>query len=152
MKEYNFLMKAIICVVIGIILIPLLINLGVLLCNFIPSAGTNGDWFSFYGSFLGGVIGGSITLVGIYISIKSINKNVKPLVIPLSTTFFAYVNSDSISISNEKFNSEDEIHYEPAIYILIKAINVGSETAINLMITWNLQDNKYTKIYLSNGL
>ena len=59
-----------------IILAPVIVNYW-FSNNGIPEKATNDGWASFFGSFLGGVVGGGATLVGVILTIEQNNKEQK---------------------------------------------------------------------------
>ncbi|MBE6087354.1 MAG: hypothetical protein E7206_04740 [Clostridium beijerinckii] len=126
------------------ILIPICVNWGLMLGDFIPSSGSNGEWLSFYGSYFGGTIGGIATLGAVFFAIKSTRDNARPLIMPVSTNLFGYIFKDgSIKILDE--HKEDfDIFDTMSTFITnhISAVNAGLETALNIKIIWDKAENK----------
>lgn len=70
-------MKKIICfIILGIIVLPIIINYVLMLpapFNF-PIIGSNVDWLSFWGTYIGGIIGASVSFLILYLTLLH-NKN-----------------------------------------------------------------------------
>ncbi|MBB6218159.1 hypothetical protein HNQ80_004299 [Anaerosolibacter carboniphilus] len=107
MKREKFMLPML--MILLILIMPLIVNILMLFST--PLAKGNIDaWISFYGSYLGGVIGGIATIFGIYLTLKySKEKDIddkRRLTLP-------YI---SIIEYNSRANAKNEITYE-AIYI-----------------------------------
>ena len=70
-------MKKIICfIILGIIVLPIIINYVLMLpvpFNF-PIIGSNVDWLSYWGTYIGGIIGASASFLILYLTLLH-NKN-----------------------------------------------------------------------------
>lgn len=101
------------------------------LCLFIPipSNADNNSWLVFWGSVLGAIIGGIVTLWGLNVTIKSTYLNVKPLLRPVRTDFYVYLKDENMTMTdknivvrvNEYFEKEEINFFELDEYMLEEA-------------------------------
>lgn len=149
------------CVCIGLLIcvgIPSVINI-IMSFNIIPSIGTeNAEWLGFWGSFLGGIIGGLATLIGVLLTLKKMEKeeNEKkrgeaPFLIPLRKDLTIYIdNKDKMHYFHNKFikNNADELFKEYEL-ININLINSGKNCALSIGGSWRAPEGEILQDYLS---
>lgn len=111
--------------IVLIIAMPILINLMCL----IPTGITvnNNDWIGFWGSYIGSIIGGIVTLVGVKATIDS-SKNqqdatyktlYRPILILNSDTIYRNLSYDELTFGFTNFQIQNETQY-PAIEVKVK--------------------------------
>lgn len=86
--------------VIGIIIMPILINYLIINNNFFSKAGNDG-WASFWGSYLGAIFSGIITLIVMYVTIIDGRKNTKKAI---DFNRYMQFRNEKIALTNEIAN------------------------------------------------
>ena len=141
-------------IILGVIICmasPILINI-ILSFNWLPSIGTSSsDWLGFWGSFLGSIIGGLATLVGVLMTIWKMqedkeeeNRKKEPFLVPLKKYFnIAWdFNKDRYYLHDKLFDKES-LNNKNSVLVYFDIINLGEEHAFNVSISWmppNLED------------
>jgi hypothetical protein len=115
-----------------------------------PSLADNNAWLQFYGSVIGAVIGGTVTLWGIEYTIKSTIMNVKPVIRPVKTYFYVYSdkNSNGMTITEKKLNEAIKEYFEKQeidleelnIFMVIEAYSIVKEKHIGTK--WDIELSK----------
>lgn len=161
MKKLSRYFIIIVIILAITISIPIIINKALYLP--IKTNTTNdSDWLAFWGSFLGGIFGGFATLIGVLYTIKKNDKDKEkeekkklPFVVPLQKNLLVYrdVRNEQCYLSNEG-KDENQFEYE---LIYFDLINLASEHAFNISLTWNapklqeinkfLNENKIKNIF-----
>lgn len=139
-------------------LIPVSINI-LLSFNVVPSSDTSsGDWLGFWGSFLGSIIGGGATLIGVLLTLDKMEDDKQamyndkkreeekkyPFLVPLKKTFTAY-GFGTYQFTNK--TTIEEIYSEDPI--LLELINIGEEHALNNTLQWQYCNAKDLYDYLT---
>lgn len=130
-KHKKLCIGIVILVCIGI---PAFINI-VMSLNLIPSIDTgNAEWLGFWGSFLGGIVGGIATLIGIVYTMKTFFYDKKPVLIPLKKEFYIYINNEKkVELASNLIIESEEVSIKP---IEFDIINVGRGAALDVEIRW----------------
>jgi hypothetical protein len=135
-KKIKYLLMIIGTLLISI-LIPLIVNRVIINNNF-HSKASNDGWISFYGSYLGGILGGFGTLVGVLITLRETRKeNIKPfLVLDFDESPKEIYSSEKYSEINRNGNVMN-FYQIPSISELfdINIRNTGKGYAKNIQIT-----------------
>lgn len=140
-KKYQFGIIVGVAFITITLIIPYVIN-KVMYLPIKTNSTSDSDWLAFWGSFLGGVFGGFLTLTGVRYTIKENekekekeNEKNKPFIVPLKNTILVYrdVINETCYLSNQG-KDENFFIYEQ---IYFKLINLGKEHAFNLSLGWN---------------
>lgn len=158
----RFCQKQILLIIILFILfccivIPVCLN-WLLFFNIKTHNSNDGDWLGFWGSFLGGIIGGFATLIGVILTIKKsdmdrqredekIKEERKPRLIPIKKSFNIIREFEKVYI----FNKLDVLRKEYIIsdILELKVVNASKESAIDISMEWIQCDNEFIKKYSS---
>lgn len=139
----------VIAVLVICIVLPSLIN-RMLYWDIKTNNSTDGEWLSFWGSFLGGIFGGLATLGGILITREmakkdneelknSILKEREPKIIPIKKSIYLYKTYENPHIFNSIQTPNDIPRY--CENINVKFVNVGKEAAIQIEMLWDTPKN-----------
>lgn len=148
----------IILILIICIGVPLLIN-HMLYWDIRTHNSTDGEWLSFWGSFLGGIFGGLATLGAILISREmakkdneelknSIAKERQPKIIPIKKSVYLYKICGNTNIFNNIQTPGKIPRYSESIDV--KFVNVGKEASIQIEVFWKKPQNIVKTEYLTN--
>lgn len=112
MKKKNYLKTTIITVAVLLILfvgIPLILE-HLIFRNNVYSVLTNGEWGSFLGSYIGGIVGGAGTLIAMYVTTKETRK--------VQDENLSQLNADrSLEDKKERKQFADKIAQDVSVYI-----------------------------------
>ncbi|CZR96772.1 MULTISPECIES: hypothetical protein [Clostridioides] len=140
---------SVIAILIICIGLPLLIN-RVLYWDIRTHNSTDGEWLSFWGSFLGGIFGGLATLGAILITREmakkdneelkeSISREREPKVIPIKKNAYLYKTYGTPCMFNE-IQMPNKVPICSDI-IKLTLVNVGKEAAIQIEVFWEKPQN-----------
>lgn len=140
---------SVIAILIICIGLPLLIN-RMLYWDIRTHNSTDGEWLSFWGSFLGGIFGGLATLGAILITREmakkdneelkeSISREREPKVIPIKKNAYLYKTYGTPCMFNE-IQMPNKVPICSDI-IKLTLVNVGKEAAIQIEVFWEKPQN-----------
>ncbi|AXU28705.1 TPA: hypothetical protein P1J70_001761 [Clostridioides difficile] len=149
---------SVIAILIICIGLPSLIN-RVLYWDIKTHNSTDGEWLSFWGSFLGGIFGGLATLGAILITREmakkdneelkeSISMEREPKVIPIKKNAYLYKTYGSPCMFNEIKTSSEVPRCSDIIELTL--VNVGKEAAIQIEVFWEKPLNIVKTEYLTD--
>lgn len=126
MSVFKRMVILILCVLITCVIINLLLLIP------IPSLADNNAWLGFWGSIIGAIISGIITLWVIEYTIKTTLMNVKPVIVPIKSFYYIYshkkdkgmhILDKKLSLKLTEYLDEKEIDFSIADkFLLLEAM------------------------------